>query len=119
VHSDAFHKSKAHQLYDCTYCAPFAGLKIQSLIYKLNRISIPTFSYSSPMINNPLHLIHILHGRRQILIPFLRNQDIILDSNTSYVPVLIQYIEIDICCMNGISEIRLDDESAEINLDYN
>jgi hypothetical protein len=71
------------------------------------------------MINNPLHLIHILHGRRQILIPFLRNQDIILDSNTSYVPVLIQYIEIDICCMNGISEIRLDDESAEINLDYN
>jgi hypothetical protein len=49
------------------------------------------------MINNPLHLIHILHGRRQILIPFLRNQDIILDSNASYVPVLIQYIEIDIC----------------------
>jgi hypothetical protein len=69
------------------------------------------------MINNPLHLIHILHRRRQILIPILRNQDIILDSNASYIPILIQYIEIDVCRMNRISEIRLDDESAEINLD--
>jgi hypothetical protein len=71
------------------------------------------------MINNPLHLIHILHRRRQILIPILRNQDIILDSNASYIPILIQYIEIDVCRMNRISEIRLDDESAEINLDSN
>jgi len=68
------------------------------------------------MINNPLHLIHILHGRRQILIPILRNQDIILDSNASYIPILIQYIEIDVCRMNRISEIRFNDESAEVNL---
>jgi hypothetical protein len=69
------------------------------------------------MINNPLHLIHILHSRRQILIPILRNQDIILDSDASNIPILIQYIEIDICCMNGISQVRFDDESAEVNLD--
>ena len=68
------------------------------------------------LTDNLLHLIHILDRRRQILVPIFRNEDIILDAHTAYIPVLIQNIEVDVCSVYRVSEVRLDYEAAEVDL---
>jgi hypothetical protein len=85
--------------------------------------------------NDPLHLLHILHCRRQILITVLRDQDIIYNTSVSQrhhqfsckqtfntdasnVPVLLQHGHVDVRGMDGIAEVRLNDEAAEVDLEY-
>jgi hypothetical protein len=45
-----------------------------------------------------------------------RNENVVLDPDAAYCPILIQHIEVDVRCMHGVDQIGLDDEAAEVNL---
>ncbi len=67
-------------------------------------------------VNQPLHLIHVLHRRRQVLKPIFGNQDVILDPHATDIPILVQHLEVDVRGMNRVAEVRLDNKAAEVNL---
>ncbi len=71
---------------------------------------------SVPPVDQPLHLIHVLHRRRQILKPVFGNQDIVLDPHPAHLPILVQHLEIDVRGVNRVAEVGLDDKAAEVNL---
>jgi len=53
-------------------------------------------------IDQFFHLAYILDRSGQILISILCDQNIVLDSDTSHLPVLIQYIKVDVRSMNRV-----------------
>jgi hypothetical protein len=68
-------------------------------------------------INDLLHLSHILDRRRQILITRFRNQNIVLNPNTSDTPVPVQHIKVDVLRVHRILQVRLNNEAAKVDLD--
>ncbi len=70
----------------------------------------------SDSVNNLLHFIDILNRRGQILVAVLRDQDIIFNSHTTNVPILVQNVVVDVCSMDWISQVWLNDEPTEVNL---
>ncbi len=88
---------------------------LQLTINKLLHLII-TQSMLQLTINKFLHLIHILYSCRQVFIAIFRDQDIVLNPDTTNFPVLIQYFGIDVFGMGWIPEIWFNDEPAEIDL---
>lgn len=61
------------------------------------------------------HIVNLLGRRRQILIPLLRNEDIILDPHAAHSPVLLEHSLVNVLGLLGILEVRLDDEPAKVD----
>lgn len=71
---------------------------------------------SSSTLNNLLHLPYILNSSRQILMPGLRNQYIILDPHAPHSPIPVQDIKVDVLGVYGVTQVGFDYEAAEIDL---
>lgn len=74
------------------------------------------FVCTSRFVDHLLHFIDILNRRGQILIASLRDEDIVLDTDTADLPILIQQLSVNMSSMDRIAQIRLDDKVAEVNL---
>ena len=58
----------------------------------------------------------LLECRCQILIPVLRDQNVVLDPHTADIPVFVEDIRVDVFAVDGVLQVRLDDEFAEVDL---
>lgn len=73
---------------------------------------------TSLAINNPLHLLHILYRRRQILIPIIRYQYIIFNPHPTHSPVFVQDVLVDVLGVLWVLQVGIDYETAEVDLWY-
>lgn len=67
-------------------------------------------------IDQLLHLSHILNRGSQIHISILGDQEIVLNPHTSNIPILVEHIKVDVCSMDWVPQVWLDDEPAEVDL---
>lgn len=67
-------------------------------------------------VDDSLHLVDIFYGRGQVIITILSDQDVILDADTTDGPVLVQHLKVDVCSVDRVAQVWLNDEVAEVNL---
>lgn len=73
-------------------------------------------SSSLSAVDDFFHLIDILDGSGQVIITSLGDQDIVLDTDASNGPVLLQNLEVDVWGVDWITEVWLNNEVAEVDL---
>ncbi len=66
--------------------------------------------------DNPLNLIDILNSGRQVVVSVLGDQDVVLDTNSANLPVLVQNLEVDVWSVDRVAQVWVDDKLAEVNL---
>ena len=90
----------------------------RSLLYPMLRCtSVSSLIFTSlDTINQSFHLLYTLRRCRQVLKSILRNQNIILNSDSSYFPIPLQHFFVDVLGVFRVFEIWLDDKFTEIDL---
>jgi hypothetical protein len=102
-------KNENHNWPSGLWCQPSLVIILHSIQPRTNTSPKPTFLLLLLLlkfsINNLQRRIAFWHSRCQILIPILRNQDIILDPDTTDGIIFVKKILIDVFCVLGIFEV--------------